>query len=137
MQLQEIRQHVHAASLTRFPSIRVAGQRGNVAQAIEQIADYVVKTAHVEGDLTQAKFALVEAKELLDDQWGAIDTSNLPASATLKRREEERKAKEPGLAASRAEMKRLLSQLTEQVDRMQLDYTRASRLYTMLTGRNG
>lgn len=126
------REKLAAAAKLRMP--RIPREQGARAR-IEALEDYLLETAWHQGELSEARLLLYDSLRTVDQEWeqlagwepfrrGKTDASIDHAKAQLR----------PELAQARSQAKYLIARLTEEIDRLERDATKASRAYTLATG---
>jgi hypothetical protein len=138
MTLEEIRETLERSLPLRIPQF---GPDDSSSFKIEQLEDYILKTALHRGDLEEALYWCVEAGKALRIEWEGIVgyESALPRGSSGRHTKEQvdraRRTMRPELWAGLQEARSLVAALERQVKRLGgSDYEAASRAYTMLTG---
>lgn len=104
-------------------------------QRINDLEDHISITAYYQGELEDERVDSYDALHELLRQWDAIEgwqtfrQGRTDASIDLAKAQ-----LNPKLAREIKELRYTLDRLTEQIDRMERDASKASRVYTLLTG---
>lgn len=119
---------VLAAAMTlRFPD--VSDKRG--VQRVEALADHIMETAIVRGDLEQLRLEAHVGLLRIRKQLGAMPAAGRNRAAV----EEARRTAAPELAEEHDHLRWIVDRCTEQINRLGgTDYDAASRAYTLLAG---
>lgn len=136
MTLQEIREVLERSLPLRIPLIDPTSAS---RERIEALEDYILKTAHMRGDLEEAFHWCVEAGKLLRLEWDGLQgyENALPRKTTYTKEQVDRAKRtvRPDLWTALQDARTLAVALERQIKRFGgSDYEAASRAYTMLTG---
>lgn len=103
---------------------------------IEQLENYMLLSAYVQGSLSAERERCRERLLGLDDRWEAIehDAYYIGKNVTEKQVERDRRRDDPQLWMTRRELQRRVASLTEEILRMERDAKVCSRAYTFMTG---
>jgi hypothetical protein len=109
----------------RFPRLRDKSQR----EKIEALEDHIAETAIMRGEL--AELRLHANLDLKDAQ---LSWEELQVATSGKSQAEAKRRARPDLHKTIKEARWLVDRCTEEIERMDADYTSASREYTVVTG---
>lgn len=121
-----------AAAKLRMPRIpRDEGQRAR----IDALEDYMLETAYHQGELSEARLELYDSLRTVEEEWAELVGWESFRKGKTDASVDEAKAKcRPDLARARRQAKYLIARLSEEIDRLEKDATKASRAYTLATG---
>lgn len=105
---------------------------------IEQLEDYILKTAYHRGELEEALHWVLEAGKVLRQRWDGVQGYQAAVRGSRPTREQIDAAKaeiDPDTYAALQEARFLVESLKRQIARLGgSDYDAASRAYTLLSG---
>lgn len=121
-----------AAKKLRMPRVkREDGQRAR----IDALEDYMLLTAWHQGELSEARLGLYDELRTVNDAWAElVGWENFRRGKTDASIDEAKAKVRPDLARARTQAQWLIARLTEEIDRLEKDATKASRAYTLATG---
>jgi hypothetical protein len=140
MDITRVRTILFAAAQRRMPRFE---DRDTDGMKIEKLETYLLSSAHVRGDLEEARLWMQQTLRDLDLQWRAIEGWELhldrKRAATKEQLRQAKRMVGPSEAAiddAMEEAKWLIARLTEQINRLSHmgDDQVASRIYTLLAG---
>jgi hypothetical protein len=102
---------------------------------IEDLEDHISITAYYQGELEDERTEHYDELEDLLRQWDGIEGWQTFRTGRTDASIDQAKAQlNPGLWRQIKAKRYLIARLCEQIDRMERDATKASRIYTLLTG---
>jgi hypothetical protein len=130
-EVSEVVAEVAAVHLPEFPSDMPARTK------IEGLEDHLLYTARGRGILEEARLALEDQYELIDDKWKKLTGWEMYLNGKPKSNtdiDEAKRQLDPSLFEERRLCIKCLRQVGNQIRRLEKDDAVASRSYTMLTG---
>lgn len=104
-------------------------------QRIESLTDYMLLTAYWSAELSEHRFGLMEELKPLDYEWYYLEGWEPFRRNRTEGGVDAAKAQvRPDLWDAITDARWKIARLTEEIDRLERDATKASRAYTMLTG---
>lgn len=107
------------------------------AERIRQMEEYLQITAYYEGELTEERVSWLRKKVVVQDRWDSIPESQWGPHRRTRTETAVAQAKrmvDPNLYGELQDIEWVIKRLTEEIDRMEREGKRASRIYTMITG---
>lgn len=128
-------------ALTTAKSLRMpiwkANEKPPPSQRVEEYGDYIALTAYWQGELSALVLDTQAELSDIEDEWAALEGYEIHRDGRKTDRSvDEAKAQAaPDLAKRRREKKRLLKMLNEEVDRLERESVKASRIVTTIIGK--
>jgi hypothetical protein len=102
---------------------------------IDALEEYILVSAFWSGEMNEERHALNAHGATLQDQWDLLEGwEMLRHGKTDESVNEAKRALRPDLWTSLQATRRRVRALAEEIDRLERDYVRASRIYTLITG---
>jgi hypothetical protein len=117
----------------RMPQVpRSEGPRAR----IDQLEDYMLKSAWHQGELAQARLETHDALRTLEDEWDDLEgwQSYVRQNRTNAGIEDAKRQRDPRLHKAIKHARWLVARLSEEIDRLERDAKVCSRAYTFATG---
>jgi hypothetical protein len=131
-ELPTARDVLDAATKLRMP--RIPRDQGARAR-IDALEDYMLLIAWHQGELSEARLGLYDELRTVNDAWAElVGWENFRRGKTDASIDEAKAKARPDLARARRQAQWLVARLTEEIDRLEKDATKASRAYTLATG---
>lgn len=104
---------------------------------IDALEEYLLLSAHVQGDLTEERLDWMSRLVPLKDEWDHLpqeDWGHLRRTRTETAVTHAKRQVRPELYDDMMDIDWMIKRLTEEIDRMERDASKCSRAYTMITG---
>jgi hypothetical protein len=137
--LEQIEEILLAALKLRSPCF-TARSGITVREKIAELEDYLLKGAHVNGELVEVRHWLREVEEDLTDQWDGLVgwEINLGSAKVINATKQQilaaKIAAAPQLYAALRKARRLRESVVDQITRLEREEKVMSRAYTMISG---
>lgn len=130
--MSELSDAMNTAAALRFPVF----EKGTAASTkVEQIEEHVTVTAYWQGDLEQERLEAHRALQDLQSEWDhLVGWEALKRTKTETAVEDAKRQLRPDLYDRLADLRWRIKRWSEQIDRLERDFTKASRVYTFITG---
>lgn len=124
------------ARALRFPVWARTGERAaSSRQRINDLEDHISLTAYYQGDLEDERIDSYDELHAKLREWDAVEGWQTFRQGRTDASIDHAKAQiNPKLAREIKELRYTIDRLSEQIDRMERDASKASRVYTLLTG---
>lgn len=124
-------------ALDTATSLRIPVWNGDetTARKVEDLESYICVTAYWQGDMFEERMGLRRELDGLLTEWeGLTGWEPFKRNKTEAAVDDAKRQLRPELHADIAARRRTIGDLAEQIDRMEREFTKASRVYTLLTG---
>lgn len=102
---------------------------------IDELETYLLLGAHTQGDLSEERLDLLVKLKPLQNQWEHLDGwESLKQTRTEAGVKDAKRRINPDLYDQIQDLEWMVKRLTEEIDRLERDATKVSRVYTMITG---
>lgn len=102
---------------------------------IDALESYILVSAFWSGEMNEERQVLMAAGATLQDQWDFLEGwEMLRQGKTDESINEAKRALRPDLWSQLQATRRRVKALAEEIDRLERDYVKASRVYTLITG---
>jgi hypothetical protein len=109
--------------------------RADTRKRINDLEDHISLTAYYQGELEDERTDAYDELELLNREWDSMQGWQVYREGRTDASIDHAKGQvNPELARKRKALKYTIARLSEQIDRMERDASKASRIYTLLTG---
>lgn len=111
-----------------------ASTRPSPRQKIDQLETYMLMTAYYQGELSQER---LEAQDRLDDlqlQWAHLVPITIGSRKTNAAHEDAKREMDPELHDAIEDLKSTIAVLTDEIERLERDATKCSRVYSLIQG---
>lgn len=99
---------------------------------VEQLEEYMLLSAYYLGEISRERLTVHRQLAGAEDEWAKLQP---PVPGRTVKEDEQKKARfRPDLAAVIRESRWRVARLSEEIDRLDRDATKVSRVYTMMTG---
>lgn len=137
MNLAEIEDVLNRALPMRVPGGPTLGT--SARERIAALEDYLLASAHINGELVEARHWLRELESTLTDQWEHLEGWEVGlrrprAKATKQDIQEAKVRSSPGIFEAGRKARRLRESVVDQIARFEREATIVSRAYTIITG---
>lgn len=121
-----------AASELRLPTFEPGTMRDTKC---ELIGDYILENGYLKGDLHRERLVTLEELAPLEEEWESLEGwEDLRVGRTDKSIDEAKKVLREDLYHAIRVLRWRIKRLTEEIERLDDDYARASRYYSTLSG---